>query len=142
MQLFFQSFSSQAQVNSVRDSLVKAYEQGSIMLQNSRYVINGESFKLGFMQRKIGETLKKSPLAYAEFELFKKTQNKALGFYLAGLGATAASLFVNQKTDKILVGGLVLTGLGCLVVSLPIIAKSNKQFQRSIWLYNRDVLKN
>jgi hypothetical protein len=139
--LFF-SFSTKAQVNSTRDSLIKAYEQGSIMLQNGRYVINGESFKIGFMQRNIGETLKKSPLAFAEFELFKKTQNKALGFYIAGLGTTIAGIFVNEKTDKTLAGGLVLTGLGCLVVSFPIIAKSTKHFHKSVWLYNRDVLNN
>lgn len=139
--LFF-SFSAKSQANSTRDSLIKAYEQGSIMLQNGRYVINGESFRMGFGQRKMGETLKKSPLAYAEFELFKKSQSKALGFYIVGLSAIVAGLFINKKTDRDLAGGLVVGGLVSTIISLPIIAKSTKHFHRSIWIYNRDVLKN
>jgi hypothetical protein len=143
---FLLSFSTHAQVQTVRDSLIKAYEQGSIMLQNGRYVINRESFKIGFMQRNIGETLKKSPLAYTEFELFKKTQNKALGFYFAGLGVALAGVLIrnnsNAESNKALAGGLVIGGLTSTIISLPIMAKSTKHFHKSVWLYNRDVLNN
>ena len=137
------NFSTKAQVNNTRDSLIKAYEQGSIMLQNSRYIINGESYKMGFGKRKIGETLKSSTMAYTEFELFKKSQNRFNVLNAVGLGAAIASVFfVNQNTDQGLYVGLTVVSLGCLVVSIPLQGKSTKHFKKAVWLYNRDVLKN
>jgi hypothetical protein len=141
MTLFF-TFSAKSQVVSTRDSLVKNYEQGSIMLQDKRYVINGTAYKMGFGYSKIGETLKKSPTAYAEFKLFKKTQNKALFVNLVGGGSVLASILVNKKTDKAMVTGLSVVGLGCLIVSMPLTSKSKKRYNKAIWLYNRDVLGN
>jgi hypothetical protein len=138
----FLSFSSYAQAQSVRDSLIKAYEQGSIMLQNGRYVTNGESRSLGFGQRNLGDVLKKSPLAYAEFEQFRKKRNTALGVYFAGLGVTVAGLILNRKNEDALSGGLIVGGLATTIISLPIMSKSTKHFHKSVWLYNRDVLKN
>jgi hypothetical protein len=134
------SFSAQSQVVSTRDSLVKVYEQSSIMLQGNKYTINGTSYKMGFGNSKIGETLKKSPMAYAEFALYKKNQKKSLILNLVGGSAALASVLVNQKTDKALFTGLSLTGLVCLGVSIPFNSKSTKQFNKAIWLYNRDVL--
>jgi Family of unknown function (DUF6010) len=138
----FSTFSAKSQVVDTRDSLIKSYEQGSIMLQDKQYLINGASYKMGFMQRKIGETLKKSPMAYAEFELFKKNQNKAFIFNVLGGGAAIASILINQDTDKALFVGLSAVGLGFLVVSLPLTSRSTKHFNKAIWLYNRDVFRN
>jgi hypothetical protein len=138
---FFLTFSAKSQVLNTRDSLVKVYEQGSIMLQDKhQYVINGTSYKMGFGNSKIGETLKKSPMAYAEFELFKKKQKKALVLNLVGGGAAIGSFLVNQKTDKALFTGLSIAGIACLGVSIPLTIKSTKHFNKAIWLYNRDVL--
>jgi Family of unknown function (DUF6010) len=134
------TFSAQSQVVSTRDSLVKVFEQSSIMLQGNKYSINGTSYKMGFGNRNIGETLKKKPMAYAEFELYKKNQKKSLILNLVGGSAALASILVNQKTDKALFTGLSLTGLVCLGVSIPFNSKSTKQFNKAIWLYNRDVL--
>jgi hypothetical protein len=136
------SFTTYSQVQSIRDSLIKAYEQSSIMLQNGRYVINGESRNLGFGQRNLGDVLKKSPLAYAEFEQFRKKRNTALGVYFAGLGATVAGLLLNRKNEDALSGGLIVGGLATTIISLPILSKSTKHFHKSVWLYNRDVLNN
>lgn len=136
------SFSAKSQVVSTRDSLVKAYEQGSIMLQVNNYTINGTSYKMGFGNNKMGETLKKSPMAYAEFALYKKNQRKSLILNLVGGSAALASILVNQNTDKALFIGLSITGLACLGVSIPFSSKSKKQFNKAIWLYNRDVLLN
>jgi hypothetical protein len=139
---YFFTFSAKSQVNSTRDSLIKAYEQGSIMFQNSRYVINGESYKMGFRERKIGDILINNPTAYTEFELFKKVQNKANVLNAVGLGAAIVSLLlVNRDTDQGLFTGLTVAGIGCLGVSIPMIGKSRKHFQKSIWIYNRDLLK-
>lgn len=143
---FFLTFPAKSQVVSQvvssRDSLVKAYEQGSIMLQGNKYVINGTAYKMGFGNNKIGETLRKSPLAYAEFELFKKNQKKALILNIVGGAAAIGSFLVNQNTDKALFTGLSVAGIGCLAVSFPLTIKSKKHFNKSIWHYNRDVLKN
>jgi Family of unknown function (DUF6010) len=136
------TFSAKSQIVSTRDSLVKAYEQSSIMLQGNKYSINGTSYKMGFGNRNIGETLKKNPMAYAEFELFKKNQKKGLVLNLVGGGAALASILVNQKTDKALFTGLSVVGLGCLGFSIPFTSKSTKHFNKAVWLYNRDVLKN
>jgi Family of unknown function (DUF6010) len=136
------SFSAKSQVVSTRDSLVKVYEQGSIMLQGNKYTINGTSYKMGFGNRNIGETLKKSPMAYAEFALYRKNQKKSLILNLVGGSAALASVLVNQKTDKALFTGLSVTGLVCLGVSIPFSSKSTKQFNKAVWLYNRDVLSN
>jgi hypothetical protein len=38
--------------------------------------------------------------------------------------------------------GLSVAGIGCLAVSFPLTLKSKKHFNKSIWLYNNDVLKN
>jgi hypothetical protein len=138
--LFF-TFSGLSQVNNTCDSLIKAYEKGSIMLQDRKYVINGESFKMGFGQRKIGEALKKNPIAYTEFELFKKKQTKGMLYSLIGGGATIASILTNKNSDKTLSTGLSIVGIGFLAVSFPITSKSKKHFNKAIWLYNRDVLK-
>jgi hypothetical protein len=140
--ILFISFSAKSQIVNTPDSLIKAYEQGSIMLQNTNYVINGESYKMGFRERKIGETLKTNPMANAEFELFKKGQNKANVWNTVGLLAGLSSLLlVNQNTDKGLYTGLTVMGVGCLAVSIPMIGKSRKHFQKSVWIYNRDLLK-
>jgi hypothetical protein len=140
---FFFSLSSKSQAINACDSLIKVYEKSSILLQDRKYVINGESFKMGFGQSKIGKVLKKSPMAYAEFELFKKLKIKATAFELLGLSAAATSLiFINKNTDQALYTGLTIVGIGCLSVAIPIRGKSKKHFQRAVWIYNRDLLKN
>jgi Family of unknown function (DUF6010) len=138
----FYAFSAKSQVVSSQDSLVKKYEQGSIMLKDKQYVINGTSFKMGHGHMKISETFKKSPLAYAEFELFKKNQKKGILLNIVGSAAAIASFFVNQNTDKALFTGLSVAGIGCLGWSIPITSKSKRHFNKAIWLYNRDLLKN
>ena len=137
---FFLTSPAKSQVVSTRDSLVKAYEQGSIMLQGNKYVINGTAYKMGFGNNKIGETLRKSPLAYAEFQLFKKNQKTALILNVVGGAAAIGSFLINQDTDKALFTGLSVTGIACIGVSFPFTSKSNKHFNKSIWLYNNDVL--
>jgi hypothetical protein len=140
--IFCFTFTATSQVEITRDSLIKTYEKSSIMLQGNKYVINGTSYKMEFGQHKIGETLKKSPRAYAEFTLFKKKQKKAVILNLVGGSAAIGSFLVNQNTDKALYTGLSIAGIACLSMSIPFTSKSRKHFNKAIWLYNCDVLKN
>ncbi len=137
----FASFSAQSQVVSTRDSLVKAYEQGAILMQDRQYVINGTSYEMGFMQRKMSETLKTNRFAYAEFNLFKKNQKKAMILNIVGSAAALGGILTQNKNKTLSVGFSVI-GVGCLAVSFPFTSKSKKHFNKAIWLYNRDVLRN
>ena len=135
-------FASTAQVRSTRDSIIQAYEQRSIMLQNYSYIINGERKRYGFFNSKIGEELKSSPMAFKEFQESQKSMWVGVGLIALGtlLSYGGIVMYRNDKNSSQW-KGFYFSGLGSLFLSIFYSLKSKNQLNRSIWLYNRDVLK-
>ena len=134
-------FASNAQVRSTRDSIIRAYEQRSIMLQNHSYVINGTEKRFGFFRENIKEELSSNPIALKEFQESQKSALIGLGLGLFALGMLIGGTRLaiqSQKEDRFI---LSLASLVPLILGLFYTQKSNNQFNRSVWIYNRDVLK-
>ena len=134
-------FAANAQVRSTRDSIIRAYEQRSIMLQNNSYVINGEEKRFGFFRGNIKNELSSNPIALKEFQESQKSAliGLGLGFIALGMLIGGTQLAIqSQKEDRFIIS---LASLVPLLIGLFYTQKSQNQFNRSVWLYNRDVLK-
>ena len=141
---FFMTFAtSNAQVVSTRDSIIKAYEQRSIMLQNNSYIMNGEKKRYGFIFCKIEDDLIKSPIAYAEFKKSQKNYLIALGLVLAGSGLVIGGAVSRRNNDlESKINTLFWSGTALNIGAIIFAATSTNQLHRSVWYYNRDVIRN
>lgn len=118
------------------------YQEESIYLNNWNYVKNGQKYPIGFFSNLLGKELKSSPNAYAEFKKFKKNRNISSLLLLGGFAvAIGAASGVEEGEDiSNLRTGLFIGGLSAAIVSIPFTRKAIKNYHKSIWVYNGDLL--
>lgn len=119
-------------------SLVKKYEKESIYLTSGGYVKGGEKHRIIFSYRSMKKAMKGSLPARAEYQRYSEKRGWAVGLSMVGLASVIAALGVEENVQ--LQRGLLLGGLGVSIASVPLSVKSTNHLQKSVWLYNRDLL--
>lgn len=116
-------------------SCVKKFEQRTLYQYRNGYEINGQKLK----HRQLKTSLNKFNDASAEYNSFhKKTVVSGIlslgSLIMEGIGAAIA------KNNKGVANGLFISGLAALAISLPISISARNHLQKSVWLYNRNVM--
>lgn len=133
------SFQMEAQ-----DTAIKKYEQNAIYLSQDffsglKYVQDGVPKPFGFFGQKLKQELAVSPMAVVDFKKYQNKRGIGLGLVLAGTGLMLAS--IDYNTGENLNEGIFWGGFAAVLVGGGISASGFNNLNRSIYWYNRDVLK-
>lgn len=129
---------------SLMDTLQQKYETKTIYLDGSfyEYTKNNREYKVGFFGKKLQKELTNSS-EETQGEIAKGIKKKRRGTFLASAGGVivitafiAAPVLTAPIFIGMALGGLVPFTLGSLDLQ-----ESQDHLQKSIWLHNRDVLK-
>ena len=125
-------------MNSLNAQVTEKYESQTIYLQSGGYVKDGKKYHLGFFGEKLKKEMEVSPEAMIIYEKFQKQHRRDL--ILAGVIITAgfSALLVHDRGLK---NGLLLGGAAIPLVTIPFGNSAGNNFQKAIWIRNRDVLK-
>ncbi len=127
-----------SQINA--QTAVEKFEQEAIYLSNTKYVKNGQKYPLGFFSGNLKKEMTISPAAMAEWGQHEKSRNKFLVFYGVGVASLITALVIDDDQEALKTGFLV-GSLAAITVSIPFANKSEKSYQKAIWLRNRDILR-
>lgn len=121
-----------------RDSLKALYERETILYYGgSKYIKNGEKYKIGFMGNKIRKEFEISPDAMKEYSIYKKRSKNGLIITGIGYAASVAALaMIEESPDASL--GLMLGGYVTMAVGVGISISGTKHFAKAVWYRNRD----
>ncbi|MEM8527300.1 MAG: hypothetical protein AAGG68_21850 [Bacteroidota bacterium] len=118
------------------------YQANSIYLQNHlfgcRYVQEGKVYRKGFiMAARLEKELEVSPNAIVEFKRYRTTKLIALGLGVVGFGLQMYSVYNESGFND----GLYSISLAGLITSGFMSLNAKNKLQKSIWLYNQDILR-
>jgi len=116
-------------------SSVKKFEQRTLFQFGNRYEINGQKLKYGQLKA----ALNKFDDASLEYNLFHK---RSVASGMLGLGGLIMEgiAFAVYKNNHQLANGLLIAAVSAFAISIPISISGKKHFQKSVWLYNRNVM--
>jgi len=109
----------------------------SIYLKGNKYIKNDVEYPIGFLGSNLKEEMKISQFATLEWKKHVNYRNWSFVTSLTGVALTIAGFGAESEN---LQRGLILSGLGLSIISIPISIKSNNQIQKAIWTRNRDLL--
>jgi hypothetical protein len=134
--LLFSVSGLQAQVN---EELKSRYETETIYMRDARYVKNGITHRMGFMGNKMKNEFEMSPEGLATFQKYRSQSQTGFSLAVLATAAMFGSMFLAEQNPGV---GLATLGAGVVLagVSVPFSIKAQRNFHRSIWLRNRDVL--
>lgn len=114
------------------------YEKETIYIQSGKYVKNDHIYSPGFIGKNLMQEMTISPDALEVFEKYQKSSKWTIA--LSSLAIISAVVSLSIK-DKSLSSGLFGITAAAIIVSYPLSRRSSKNFNKAIWLRNRDVLK-
>lgn len=125
---------------SAQESVLKKYQANSIYLQQGfggyKYVKEGQVQGLGFMGNKLKKEMQVSPNAVVEFKKYQKNR-----WISIGLAVASGVLVVSAFRDGELRPTPYWLGLGTATMSGLFGVHSLNKRQKSVWLYNQDILR-
>ena len=116
---------------------LEKYEQESIYLTSGGFVKGGKKHSALFTYRGLKKAMKGSLPARAEYQRYSEKRGWAIGLSLAGLTSVIVAAGVNDLQVQ---RGMLLGGLGATIASIPLSVRSANHLQKSVWMYNRDLL--
>ncbi|MEM8527298.1 MAG: hypothetical protein AAGG68_21840 [Bacteroidota bacterium] len=119
---------------------MKKYQANSIYLQQSfegsRYIKEGQKYKLGFMSSKLKQELQISPNAVVEFKKYQTNRWISIGLYVASSALLIHSISGEEfKTTSFWLSVGTATTFGLFNIHAL-----NKR-EKAVWYYNQDILR-
>jgi hypothetical protein len=128
------------------EEVKKKYESEVLYLLNSNNYIKGnQKQKIGFGGRKMKSEFEISPEGMAVFKKYQSQEKKGLLWFGAGMATMIGAAFLidydNPSSSKnYLAAGTYAAGGIMTAISISNLVHSQKNFQKAIWLRNRDAI--
>jgi hypothetical protein len=121
------------------EELKRRYETETIYLRDARFVKNGVVYRAGFLGKNMKNEFDISPEGMAAFQRYRSQSQTGLTLAVLATAAMFGSMVLAEQNPGI---GLATLGAGVALagISVPFSIKAQRNFHRSIWLRNRDVL--
>ncbi|MEM8527299.1 MAG: hypothetical protein AAGG68_21845 [Bacteroidota bacterium] len=129
---------------SAQETALKGYQENSIYLQQGfwgyKYVKKGQIYRRGFNASRLKKELEVSPNAIIEFEKYQTNKWLAAG---VGVGSYILMLssFSDSNGNANINWNTYFISLGGFVTSALLARNSRNKLQKSVWLYNQDILR-
>lgn len=118
------------------DEVMRAYDRETMITLNMGFEIDGEVTPYGLINQNFVREIKKSPSGFDQYKQFRrKTWGGAALTILVPTASVVASIVLVNPAP-------LLIGLGGYVGGLVLLVEGSNARQKSIWLYNRDMIKN
>ncbi len=125
-------------ITSIHAQTTDKYEKETIYMQAGKYAKNDHLYSPGFLGKNLKQEMTISPDALDVFEKYQKSIK--WGIALSSLALISAVVSLSIK-DKSVSTGLFGITTAAVIVNYPLARSSTKNFNKAIWLRNRDVLK-
>jgi hypothetical protein len=116
---------------------VSKYQTETIYLTFSGFIKNGKADDMGLSGGKLKKEMMVSPDALIVFKKFQHQRNWIFLFSGLQLATSIAALTTKNKHLKT---GMLISGAGLSVISIPLYIGSINNENKAVWLRNRDVL--
>jgi hypothetical protein len=128
-------FASFAQNSIYTDTLARKYDRMTIYLKNGGFEKDGQTIPYGMFKMNLRKELTISPMALHEYK--RSRTNFWVGM---GCSITSTVLMLSSIQSNGIKKELFYSGLGMSLLSIPFSISAQNQLNRSVWLYNRDVI--
>jgi len=118
-----------------QDSCLKKFEERTIFQFGYHYVINGKPLTI----KQLRSELNKYNDAAAEYDLFHRKAKLSAIMSGGGVLMELIAIAVYENNHSLSKGLMIGAGVS-LVTSLPISIAGRNHLQKSIWLYNKNVM--
>ena len=118
-------------------TVLNKYDQRTIYQYGNKYMLNENLVNAKYL----GDYLSKFDKSSLHFSQYKKLNRKAAIYRLLSLGVYVAGLSLIGRNNDLALAGV---GTGLLLnfsTAMPLSNTARKHLQKSIWLYNREVLR-
>ena len=118
-------------------TIISKYDQRTIYQYGKKYILNENPLKT----RHLSDYLTKFNKSSVDFSRYKKLNRKAAAYGLLSLVLYVKGLSLIDTNNDLALG---FAGTGLLLgfsTAVPISNRARKHLQRSIWLYNREVIR-